>query len=91
MFLFFKESVANLLELEINGNNHKDQAFIHFNNDATRGFDIASDARKLYGIEEAPSFSALQMDWNSPSMNFHFSTMRSLVSDLPAEIQETLC
>ncbi len=51
---FFKESVANLLELEVNGNNHKDQAFIRFNNDATRGFDIASDARKLYGIEEAP-------------------------------------
>jgi hypothetical protein len=51
---FYKESVANMLELEVDGNNLKDQAFIRFNNDATRGFDIASDARKLYGVEEAP-------------------------------------
>ncbi|MHC1773883.1 MAG: T9SS type A sorting domain-containing protein [Lentimicrobium sp.] len=51
---FFKESVADMLELEVDGNNHKDQVFIRFNNDATRGFDIASDARKLYGVKEAP-------------------------------------
>jgi len=50
----YKATIANTLEVEVNGNDYKDLTFIRFNDNATKGFDLKSDARKLFGIEEAP-------------------------------------
>lgn len=51
---FYKEQPAGLIRLTVNGNNYKDDTFVHFNREATTGFDPEADARKLWGIEEAP-------------------------------------
>ncbi len=51
---FYKESITNLIELEVTGNNYSDVTYIHLNSEATKGFDAHSDARKLRGIEDAP-------------------------------------
>jgi hypothetical protein len=51
---FLKQNVANTLEIEVSGDQYKDLTFIRFNKNATKGFDLRSDARKLFGIEEAP-------------------------------------
>ncbi|MFH1119416.1 MAG: T9SS type A sorting domain-containing protein, partial [Bacteroidota bacterium] len=51
---FYKESITNLIELQVTCNNYSDVTFIHFNSEATAGFDAHSDARKLRGIEAAP-------------------------------------
>jgi hypothetical protein len=51
---FYKENIINLIELQVTGNKYSDVTFIHFNSEATEGFDAQFDARKLRGIEEAP-------------------------------------
>jgi hypothetical protein len=56
---FLKETIANTLEIEVSGNQYKDLTFIRFNDIATKGFDLRSDARKLFGIEEAPQLFSL--------------------------------
>jgi len=53
-FLKSKESVQELLVLKVEGNGFSDQTYIHFNPDATQGFDHDFDAYKLSGIEAAP-------------------------------------
>lgn len=52
----YKESVADLLELEIVGNGYSDKMFINFNENATAGFDNDYDGYKLEGYVEAPQF-----------------------------------
>lgn len=56
---FYKQSVANVLALEANGNDASDQMFIHFNNDATAGYDNQFDARKLWGADYAPQLYSM--------------------------------
>ena len=56
---FFKTSASNLLELRVDGNSYKDQTFVHFNSEATQGFDEAYDAYKLYGTEGAPQLYSM--------------------------------
>jgi len=41
--------VADLLELTAQGNSFSDKAFVHFNDQATAGFDNQYDAYKLFG------------------------------------------
>ncbi len=50
----YKETPANTLELKVTGEKYSDVTFLHFNNRATKIFDPEFDARKLFGIEEAP-------------------------------------
>ena len=54
--LFYKNSgnIANMLRVEVEGNNYKDVAIIRFDEKATNGFDINYDVQKLFGLEEAP-------------------------------------
>jgi hypothetical protein len=53
---FYKSEnfVEDLLVLKVEGNGFSDQTYIHFNPDATQGFDHDFDAYKLSGIEAAP-------------------------------------
>jgi hypothetical protein len=53
---FYKSEnfVEDLLALKVEGNGFSDQTYIHFNADATEGFDHDLDAYKLLGIEAAP-------------------------------------
>ncbi|MBN2175737.1 MAG: right-handed parallel beta-helix repeat-containing protein [Bacteroidales bacterium] len=46
--------VSNLLVLKVEGNGYSDETFIHFNENATNGFDNELDGYKLFGIDEAP-------------------------------------
>jgi len=48
------ESFANLLDIKVNGNNYKDEIFIHLEAGATWMYDTGKDAYKLFGIVEAP-------------------------------------
>lgn len=56
---FYKSSVDNLIELRADGNNYSDFTFVHFNGEATHGFDARFDAFKLYGINEAPQLYSM--------------------------------
>ena len=51
---FYKESVANALALEANGNGSDDQMYVHFNDNATAAYDSQFDAMKMWGSEETP-------------------------------------
>jgi hypothetical protein len=51
---FYKSSVANMLELTAEGNSYSDKTFVHFNDQASVGFDNQYDAYKLTGIDSAP-------------------------------------
>lgn len=56
---FYKTSASNLLELRVDGNSYIDQTFVHFNSEATQGFDEAYDAYKLYGTDGAPQLYSM--------------------------------
>jgi len=51
---FLKSTVADLLKLQVNGNNYSDAAYINFNSNATNDYDGQFDVEKLFGIEAAP-------------------------------------
>jgi len=53
---FYKSQnfVEDLLVLKVDGNGFSDQTYIHFNPDASNGFDHDFDAYKLSGIAAAP-------------------------------------
>jgi hypothetical protein len=65
---FYKESVANSLELRADGNNYYDAAFVHFNNDATAQYDGKYDAFKLWGLDNAPQLYSM-VSGNNLSIN----------------------
>ncbi|MBN1338037.1 MAG: hypothetical protein JXA03_01865 [Bacteroidales bacterium] len=44
---FFDEGIDNLLILEASGNGYTDKAYVHFNKNASQGFDKNLDARKI--------------------------------------------
>ncbi|MFU8843466.1 MAG: right-handed parallel beta-helix repeat-containing protein [Bacteroidales bacterium] len=46
--------VSRLFEITVSGNSYDDKTYIHFNEQATTGFDSEFDGYKIYGIEEAP-------------------------------------
>lgn len=75
---FLKESVANTLELEVDGNGYRDVTFIRFNENATKGFDANADAHKLWGIEEAPQL----FSWSG--------TYPLSINELPLVFNETI-
>ncbi|MBN2175123.1 MAG: right-handed parallel beta-helix repeat-containing protein [Bacteroidales bacterium] len=51
----YKESsVENLLKLNVAGNGFSDNTFIHFDENATDGFDNKYDGYKLMGLDQAP-------------------------------------
>ncbi|NVO20850.1 MAG: T9SS type A sorting domain-containing protein [Bacteroidetes bacterium] len=54
---FYKSSqtVDNLLRLKVTGNNHQDEAFVRFIDDATSSFDSQWDAYKLAGGPAVPN------------------------------------
>lgn len=56
---FYKESFTNLLSMRVDGNTYFDEAFIHFNESATAGFDSQYDAYKLMGIDQAPQLYSM--------------------------------
>lgn len=49
-----KSEIPCVLQLNVSGNNYSDNTYIRLNNAAAAGFSVKHDARKLYGIEEAP-------------------------------------
>jgi len=55
----YKSSVANLIELTAQGNSFSDKAFVHFNDQATAGFDNQYDAYKLFGNENTPQLYSM--------------------------------
>ena len=56
---FYKSSFVNLLSLRADGNSYTDEAFVHFNESATSGFDNQYDAYKLFGIDAAPQLYSM--------------------------------
>ena len=56
---FFKASIADVLDLKVNGNNYQDETFINFNSNATEGFDGGYDVEKLFGDTEVPQFYSI--------------------------------
>ena len=51
---FYKESVADVLALEVIGNDANDKTYIHFNNNASNAYDSQFDALKIWKLEDAP-------------------------------------
>jgi hypothetical protein len=56
---FYKSAVTNLLELTVEGDNSTDKTYIHFNDQASAGFDTQYDAYKLFGKDNAPQLYSL--------------------------------
>ncbi|MBK6964148.1 MAG: T9SS type A sorting domain-containing protein [Bacteroidales bacterium] len=56
---FYKENLANLLQLRSEGNGYNDETFIRFNEEATPLFDGNHDAYKLWGLENAPQLYSI--------------------------------
>lgn len=52
-------SVDQMISLMVSGNGYTDEMFVHFNAQATSGFDPAYDAYKLFGQEGAPQIYSL--------------------------------
>lgn len=50
----YKNQLADLLVLQVEGNGYEDKTYINFAKDATSGFDNYHDAFKLPGLEAAP-------------------------------------
>ena len=56
---FYKNAVADLLRINVNGNDLTDATFIHFNNEATSGYDSQFDGVKLWGESYCPQVYSL--------------------------------
>jgi len=56
---FYKGNVSNVLDIKTDANGYSDEAFVHFNEDATPGFDSKYDAFKLWGQLNAPQVYSL--------------------------------
>ena len=56
---FYKSTVPDLLQLEITGNGYSDQMIVHFDKNATAGFDPEYDAFQLEGIAESPQLYSI--------------------------------
>ncbi len=52
-------AVNNLLSIKVEGNEYSDEAFIHFNKQASIGFDNQYDAYKRFGDENAPQLYSM--------------------------------
>lgn len=50
----FKSSNANAMRLRVEGNSYADEVLVAFSSQATNGFDVNYDSRKLYGDSNAP-------------------------------------
>jgi hypothetical protein len=75
---FYKESVSNVLDIKADANGYSDEAFVHFNNDATAGFDSKYDAFKFWGMV------------NAPQIYYKISSYNLSINELPFEGNETL-
>lgn len=62
---FYKDEIANMVRLQISGNNYSDETVIRFTENATTGFDGDLDAHKLFGYqaEAAQIYSHLNQDY----------------------------
>jgi len=77
---FYKKNPNNLLELFAEGNGLRDNLFIHFRNDASKGFDKDYDAYKLYGRSEAPQiYSEIQGDTILSTSSLPFSSVDTII------------
>ena len=56
---FYKSLELNMLSLTVDGNSYSDQTFVHFNDQATAGFDNQYDAYKLFGNANAPQLYSM--------------------------------
>ncbi|MEI8046157.1 MAG: T9SS type A sorting domain-containing protein, partial [Bacteroidota bacterium] len=56
---FYKSAITDLLELTVDGNSYTDKTFVHFNNQATAGFDMQYDAYKLFGNSNTPQLYSM--------------------------------
>jgi hypothetical protein len=56
---YYKESVQDMLQLKVEGNDYCDGIVINMNNDATTGYDNEYDVFKMYGLQEAPQMYSL--------------------------------
>lgn len=53
--VFHKQSaIGPILEVEVSDGTYEDKTYFRINNEATHNFDSGHDARKLFGIDEAP-------------------------------------
>jgi len=57
---FFKDAVANLIRLNVSGNDRTDETVIYFNENSTRAFDYDYDAHKMFAyLDEIPQIYSL--------------------------------
>jgi hypothetical protein len=56
---FLKDGTTNLLALQASGNGSDDETFVHFNDNATNGYDSEFDAKKLWGLVEIPQIYSI--------------------------------
>ncbi len=65
-----QKTVPDLLCLRICGEyDYCDEIYIHFKKNATWGYDNQADARKLYGLENAPQLLSRDEDQNALAIN----------------------
>jgi len=78
---FYKEKnyISNLLVFVVTGNGFSDVTFVHFNQDATDGFDNGFDAYKLSGSDAAPQLYTVAENINLSINELPFSTKETII------------
>jgi hypothetical protein len=56
---YYKESVQDMLHLQVDGNGYRDGIVVNMNDEATTGYDHAFDVFKMYGDQNAPQMYSL--------------------------------
>jgi len=75
-----KSSPANTLRLNVSGNNLSDEAIITFNSNATNGYDVMYDSRKMKGSTDAPQLYTIADNENLAINVMSESTSNQAVS-----------
>ena len=68
-FLKSGESIPDLLRIGVTANDHSDEAVVRFTDEATVGLDMAFDAPKMFGLDDAPQIYTMTADNNQLSIN----------------------
>jgi nitrogen fixation protein len=69
--MYYKSDNANIVIIEANGNNYKDQAWINFNEQTIAGFDMNNDVDKIVAVSnpELPQIFTTLADGRKLAMN----------------------
>ena len=82
---FYKnsKSLNDFLRIKVEGNNDYDEIIVHFDTNATKGYDGKYDAFKLYGLLSAPQLYTLTPDADSIKLTINTINPDTTILNIP--------